>query len=97
MLNGTSVPYATVKLNKFEFIPDAEVIYLGHTTKKPLDMIPRKGMFMHNNDTQRKAYPLYIISAESHDKRSIWRNRSYNLCSRFSMCQCNVCIDLSIP
>lgn len=43
MLNGSSVPYATVKLNEFEFIPDTEIIYLGHTTQKPMDMIPRYG------------------------------------------------------
>ncbi|GAN01001.1 hypothetical protein MAM1_0004c00430 [Mucor ambiguus] len=41
MLNGSSVPYATVKLNKFEFISDTEIMYLGHTTQKPMDMIPR--------------------------------------------------------
>jgi hypothetical protein len=43
MLNGSSVPYATVKLNEFEFIPNTKIIYLGHTTQKPLDMIPRYG------------------------------------------------------
>lgn len=47
MLNGSSVPYATVKLNEFEFIRDTKIIYLGHTTQKPMDMIPRYGK-VHN-------------------------------------------------
>ena len=43
MLNGTSVPYATVKLNVFEFVPNTSVIYLGHTTDKPSQMLERSG------------------------------------------------------
>lgn len=60
MLNGTSVPYATVKLNEFEFIPDTEIIYLGHTTQKPMDMVPRYGKDYEPNIPSRItliAYP----------------------------------------
>jgi hypothetical protein len=95
MLNGASVPYATVKLNKFEFMPNTEIIYLGHTTHKPLDMIPRKGNIAYMA-RYTKAYSR-IISFKSHVETSLWRYRCYNLRYWLFMRQSDVRIDFSIP
>ncbi|KAF7731952.1 Metabotropic GABA-B receptor subtype 3A [Apophysomyces ossiformis] len=41
MLNGSVVTYATLKEGVFEFTNDTNIIYLGHTTEKPADMVAR--------------------------------------------------------
>ncbi|KAI8336060.1 periplasmic binding protein-like I [Choanephora cucurbitarum] len=58
MLNGTSVPYATVKLNVFEFIPNTSVIYLGHTTDKPSQMLERSAL----NPTLKNITGIIILT-----------------------------------
>ncbi|ORY96447.1 periplasmic binding protein-like I [Syncephalastrum racemosum] len=41
MLNGSVVTYATLKNNYFEFLPNTTILYLGHTTQKPDDMVAK--------------------------------------------------------
>jgi hypothetical protein len=43
MQNGSSVPYATVKLNEFQFIENTTILYLGSSRIKPADMVARYG------------------------------------------------------
>lgn len=43
MQNGSAVPYATVKLNEFQFIENTTILYLGSSTVKPADMVSRSG------------------------------------------------------
>jgi hypothetical protein len=53
MKNGSSVPYATVKLEQFEFLPNVNVTYLGQSSIKPRDMVERYGkvytFIVHSN------------------------------------------------
>lgn len=43
MKNGSSVPYATVKLNEFQFIHNDSILYLGSSTVKPAEKVARYG------------------------------------------------------
>lgn len=43
MLNGQVVTYATLKGGDFEFVDNTTVLYLGHTTTKPADMVDKQG------------------------------------------------------
>jgi hypothetical protein len=43
MKSGQSIPYATIKLDEFEFMPGTDITYLGQVTNKPLDSVPRSG------------------------------------------------------
>ncbi|KAG0182904.1 Metabotropic GABA-B receptor subtype 3A [Apophysomyces sp. BC1034] len=44
MLNGSVVTYATLKEGIFEFVNDTTIIYLGHTTNKPEDVVARTAL-----------------------------------------------------
>ncbi|KAI7887263.1 periplasmic binding protein-like I [Mucor mucedo] len=41
MRKGLSVPYATIKVKKFEFYPNTSILYLGPSTEKPTAMMAR--------------------------------------------------------
>lgn len=43
MRKGLSVPYATIKVKKFEFYPNTSILYLGPSTEKPTAMMARYG------------------------------------------------------
>ncbi|KAI8341547.1 periplasmic binding protein-like I [Blakeslea trispora] len=58
MMNGTSIPYATVKLNEFEFLPNTSIFYLGHTTEKPSQMLERSAL----NPTVKNVTGMIILA-----------------------------------
>lgn len=44
MLEGSVVTYATLMDGNFSFVNDTPIIYLGHSLKKPVDMVAKYGM-----------------------------------------------------
>lgn len=56
MQKGLSVPYATIKVGKFEFYPNTSILYLGPSTTKPTAMMAR-----HCNYLLGKCIYSYIL------------------------------------
>lgn len=46
MLNGSVVTYATLKNNYFEFLSNTTILYPGHTTHKPSDMVAKSCTYL---------------------------------------------------
>ncbi|KAG2220592.1 hypothetical protein INT45_002614, partial [Circinella minor] len=59
MLDGQVITYATLKDGHFEFMDNGtEIIYLGHTTTKPADVIAKYAL----NPTQKNAGGIIILT-----------------------------------
>ena len=49
MVDGQVITYATLKDGHFEFMDNAtDIVYLGHTTTKPADVVAKYGKYQTN-------------------------------------------------